>query len=122
MEHIKIDSAKRKRQLVAFKVPIHCRSLAERYFRQIFLHKEDVIVQQYAPIIEKVQLGRKGKTEENNHQLLTEYVCYFIVDLFSGQVPKEESKSIIQRISPPHMNNVHQEFYLIANTVNTADL
>ena len=92
VEHIKIDSAKRKRQLVAFKVPIHCRSLAERYFRQIFLHKEDVIVQQYAPIIEKVQLGRKGKTEENNHQLLTEYVCYFIVDLFSGQVPKRRIK------------------------------
>ncbi|CAX39950.1 non-ltr retrotransposon zorro 3 orf1-related protein, putative [Candida dubliniensis CD36] len=93
VEHIKIDSAKRNRQLVVFKVPINCRSLAKSLFQQLFLHKEGVIVQQYAPSIEKAQLGRTSLTEENNHQLLTEYVCYFIVDLFSGQVPKRRIKT-----------------------------
>ena len=65
-----------------------CRTSARSLFQKSFLHKEDIIVQQYAPVVKETHIGNTIVNGEGVMPTPMEYVCYFIVDLFSGQVPK----------------------------------
>lgn len=82
VEHIKVDQFK-NRQLLSFQLPMYIRSQARSLFETNFLNKKDKIVKEYDPVILYTQPpGKKGQSE------IKDYVCYFIVDLYSGQVPK----------------------------------